>query len=245
MSAATASAFKQALAAHARPEATEILGRFFKTGEGQYGAGDKFIGVKVPQTRQVCKQFADLPLPEVQKLLDSPVHEHRLGAVIILANRYAKGSPLDQQATFDFYLKNVKAQRINNWDIVDVSCEYVIGAHLVGRPQPTKILRQLAASDNLWARRVAMVSTFAFLKKGEPAPTLEMATMLLHDKHDLLQKAVGWSLREMGKRVDEQLLTAFLDQHAHNMPRTALRYAIERLSPARRRHYMQLKLAAH
>lgn len=235
----TANDVKTALEKHASTDDAGFLQRFFKTGKGQYGEGDVFIGVRVPATRQVCKQFQALPLPEVQKLLDSPVHEYRLAAVIILAYAYAKASEQEQQIIYDVYLKNVYAGRINNWDIVDVTAPHIVGAHLQNRSRD--VLYKLARGDTIWQKRVAIISTFRFLAAGDPSTSLDMAEILLHDPHDLIQKAVGWTLREVGKRVDEQLLIAFLDQHAHDMPRTALRYAIERLSPELKAHYMKLK----
>lgn len=227
----TAQDFKAALREYATPAQAKTAAWFFKTGPGQYGEGDQFIGVKVPQIRAVCKQFKDLPLQEIAKLLQSPIHEHRLAAVILLNGQYAQRP--DQ--VLKIYLQALDDGHINNWDIVDTSCEHIVGAHV--RQYGGNLLEELAGKD-LWHKRVAMVSTFAWLKNGEPGPTIDIAEKLLHEKHDLLQKAVGWMLREMGKRVDEALLTDFLDQHAHEMPRTQLRYAVERLSEHRRRHYM-------
>lgn len=237
----TAEDFKKELARYAVPASREILTRFFKAGPGEYGEGDEFIGVKVPNTRKVCKLFKELPLNEIQKLLNSPIHEHRLGGVIILAEKYSKANDKEKQKIFDTYLKNLAVKRINNWDIVDVTCEHVVGAHLLDKDR--KILYELAQSDNLWERRVAIISTFFYIKRGDPATTLDIAKILLFDKHDLIQKAAGWMLREVGKRVDESLLTDFLDRHAHEMPRTMLRYSIERLSLRQKQKYMNYKLA--
>jgi len=230
---------KDALQQYAKPEDAIFLQRFFKTGKGQYGEGDVFIGVRVPQLRLVCRQFRDLPLKEVQKLLDSSVHEYRLAGLIILKLQYARGSEQQKHSIYDLYLKNVYKSRINNWDLVDASAEYIIGEHLLHRPR--KVLFKLAKSDNLWQRRAAMLSSFAFIKRGDPSTSLELAEVLLHDKHDLIQKAVGWLLREVGKRCDRAILTNFLDQHAHEMPRTMLRYSLEHLSPEQKMHYMKLK----
>ncbi len=237
-----ASEVQQALQKHASDHDALFLQRFFKTGAGQYGEGDVFIGVRVPKTREVCKEFKELPLAEIQKLLDSEIHEHRLSALIILTMQFPKADVGKQKTIYDFYLKNVHMGRVNNWDLVDTSADKILGAYLLDRPRD--ILIELTRSEDLWEKRVAMISTFLFIKKGEPATAFEIAEILLHDTHDLIQKAVGWMLREIGKRCDEQLLTEFLDQHAHNMPRTALRYSIERLSPDLKRHYMQLKDAA-
>ncbi len=217
----------------------QSLGRFFKTGEGQYGAGDVFIGVRVPNTRQVCKRFGDLPLSEIQKLFASPIHECRLAAVILLANRYEKPDASTKDAVFELYLKNVYAGRVNNWDIVDSSAEFIIGPH--EQHTDRTLLFKLARSDNIWQRRVGILSAFCYVKQGDPTTTLQLAELLLHDTQDLIQKAVGWQLREVGKRGGRELLLAFLDNHAHNMPRTTLRYAIEHLSPEQKRRYMALK----
>jgi 3-methyladenine DNA glycosylase AlkD len=235
----TADDFKTELVKYALPTSREILTRFFKAGPGEYGEGDEFIGVKVPNTRKVCKIFRNMSLSEVQKLLDSPIHEHRLGGAIILANQYPKASEEEKQEIFDVYIKNVAENKINNWDIVDVTCEYIVGAHLVKTDR--KLLFDLAMSDTLWARRVSIVSTFAYIKSGEPGTTLKVAEILLFDKHDLIQKASGWMLREVGKRCDEKILTDFLDSHAREMPRTMLRYAIERLPEQKRQYYLRLK----
>lgn len=238
----TAEDIKTALAAYARTDDTALLGRFFKTGEGQYGAGDVFIGVRVPDTRKVCKQYVQLPLAEVEKLLRSLVHEHRLAAVILMAYQFKKANSERQKEICDAYLKAVYDGYVNNWDIVDSSAEFIVGEYLWGRPRG--LLFELAASDDLWQRRVAVLSSFAFIKKGDGSTTLKLAGLLLRDKEDLIQKAVGWMLRETGKRVDEVLLIKFLDTHAAEMPRTMLRYAIERLAPADRKKYMAARSEA-
>lgn len=212
-----------------------FLQRFFKTGPGEYGEGDQFIGVRVPDTRKVCGAFKDMEISEIQKLLDSPIHEHRLGGAIILANQYAKSE--NQRAIYELYLKNLKNNRINNWDIVDATVEGVVGAHLYQKDR--KILFELARSSNIWERRASAVATFKFIKMGDASTTLEIADILLHDEHDLIQKAVGWMLREVGNRVDLSLLTSFLDKNAKNMPRTMLRYSIEKLSVDQRIKYMK------
>lgn len=224
---------------HADPLRAEMSLRFFKTGPGQYGEGDKFIGANMPDIRKACKLFKDLPLNEIQKLLNSPIHEYRLSGAIILANKYPKSNNADKQKIFNMYLKNVAENKINNWDIVDVTCEHIVGAHLADKNK--KILYELAKSDNLWERRVAMISTFFYIKRGDPAVALYIAEILLNDKHDLIQKATGWMLREVGKRVDEQILTNFLEEYASIMPRTMLRYSIEKLQPDQRQYYMRMK----
>jgi len=230
---------KQALAQRANKDDAVFLQRFFKTGPGQYGEGDVFIGVRVPQTRTICRQFRRLPLPEVQKLLASDVHEHRLAALIIMTYAYPAADAVTKQAIYELYLKNLYDGNINNWDLVDASAEYIVGPYLSDKPKD--ILYELARSEDIWQRRVAILSTFAYIKQGNPSTTLDLAELLLHDPHDLLQKAVGWMLREVGKRVDEKVLTDFLDLHAPEMPRTMLRYSIERLSPEQRTAYMKLK----
>ncbi len=227
------------LAKYASDADAVFLQRFFKTGKGQYGEDDKFIGVRVPMTRKVCKQFKDLSLPEVQKLFDSGVHEHRLAAVILLVNKYPKADKNQQFKIYELYLKNIKNGRVNNWDLVDASAEHIIGAHSFDTDR--KVLFELARSNDLWQKRVGIMSAFNFIKRGDASTTLELAEILLHDPHDLIQKAVGWQLREVGKRVDQNLLLEFLDKHAATMPRTTLRYAIEHLTPEIRHHYMTQK----
>jgi 3-methyladenine DNA glycosylase AlkD len=213
---------------------------FFKTGPGEYGEGDVFLGVTVPAIRLVCKQYKDLPLPEVQELFDSDVHEHRLAAAIILVYQYPKSA--DKKAIYDFYLKNVKAGRVNNWDIVDTTAPSVMGRYLWETEGARDVLFRLARSDNLWQKRVGIMSSFYFFLKGDdPTTTLELAEILVNDKHDLIQKAVGWMLREIGKRVDTKLLTDFLDKHAATMPRTALRYSVEHLTESTKNYYMGKK----
>jgi 3-methyladenine DNA glycosylase AlkD len=213
--------------------------RFFKTGKGQYGEGDQFLGATVPSTRLVCKEFKDLPLPEIQKLLDSPIHDHRLGAVILLVNQYKKADEPTRDKIFELYLKNVYKGRVNNWDIVDSSAAFIIGPH--EEQTDRKLLFKLAKSKDLWQRRTGILSAFWYVRRNNPGTTLELAELLLHDKEDLIQKAVGWQLREVGKKSGHDVLEAFLDKHAATMPRTALRYAIEHLPPAKRAHYLQQK----
>lgn len=214
---------------HANKKQAKILAGFFKTGEGQYGHGDHFLGLKVPMTRSILKQYKDLPFTEIQKLLDSKYHEARLSAAILLAER--------GESVADFYLKN--ASRINNWDLVDSSAEYVIGPLI--KKRGIGFLKKLAASPHLWTRRIAMIATFYEIKRGNAKPALAISKVLLKDKHDLMHKAVGWMLREVGKRCSMQELDAFLETSAKNMPRTALRYAIEHHSPAKREYYMKKK----
>lgn len=208
---------------------------FFKTGPGEYGEGDQFIGLKVPDIRKVCKLFKDLPLAEVRKLIESPIHEHRMAGLILLKMQYPKSR--DKTAIYNVYIDELSKGNVNNWDLIDVTCRGVVGEHL--RNNRAK-LYELAKSDSLWERRVAIVSTFPYIASGDASTSLELAELLLHDKHDLMHKAVGWTLREVGKRCDRQLLLDFLDVHASTMPRTALRYAIEHLPEETRQHYLHL-----
>lgn len=235
----TAEEVKAALALYANSQNAESSGRFFKTDEGHYGAGDVFIGVRVPDTRAVCRVFKDLPLIEVRRLSESGIHEHRLAAVILLANAYAKADATRREQIYNAYLHALYDGRVNNWDLVDSSAEHVIGAHLYDTSR--SLLFELAKSDDIWQRRVAIMATFHFIKKGDASTTFELAKVLLHDPHDLIQKAVGWMLREAGKRCDEKLLLDFLEHHAAVMPRTMLRYAIERLSIEQKTDFMTRK----
>ncbi len=211
---------------------------FFKTGPGEYGEGDQFIGVRVPMIRKVCREYRNLPLPEVQKLIESPIHEHRMAGLLLLTLQYPKAGDEVKKAIYDLYMTELMRGNVNNWDLVDVTCRAVVGEHLRHR---RKKLYDLAKSTSLWERRVAIISTFPYIAAGDPSTSLELAELLLHDREDLMHKAVGWTLREVGKRCDEQLLRNFLNRHAHYMPRTALRYAIEHLPPADRQHYMKKK----
>ena len=223
----------------ANAEKAKIYGRFFKTGPGQYGEGDQFIGVTVPETRSVAKKFQELPFVDLQKLLHAPTHEERLCALLILIEQFQSASRRSDESTkekiYNFYLANTGY--INNWDLIDLSADQIVGGYLQDKPKD--ILKKLALSDSVWERRVAILSTFHFIKSEEPKYTLKIAGILLNDKHDLIQKAVGWMLREVGKRCSEKDLTDFLDKHAPTMPRTALRYAIERFSEEKRQGYLR------
>ncbi|PXX68380.1 3-methyladenine DNA glycosylase AlkD [Nocardia tenerifensis] len=237
----TAADVQAALRAVADPVDAIHLQRFFKTGPGEYGEGDVFIGVRVPASRAVAKSFAALPLEEIDALLDSEVHEDRFAGLIILNAAFAKASKpgavddAARAAMVDRYLTAVRRGRVNNWDLVDVSAENIIGPWLFDKPRD--LLFELADADSLWERRVALLSTFAFIKSGEAATTFELAERLLGDRRDLIQKALGWMLREIGKRIEQRLLTEFLDKHAAAMGRTALSYATEHLDAAVRAHY--------
>jgi 3-methyladenine DNA glycosylase AlkD len=216
------------------------LQRFFKTGPGDYAEGDLFIGVVVPQTRKVAARYKDLPLNEIAKLTDSDIHEVRLCGLIILTNQFKRSRDVnDKKRLFNFYIKELKAGNINNWDLVDVTAP-TLGEYLLELEDPMAVLSKLAKSKSLWERRTSVVFTFAFLRAGELEPTYEMAERHLGDKHDLMHKAVGWLLREMGKR-DPGLLRVFLKEHCTEMPRTALRYSIEKFSESERKKWLQFK----
>jgi len=221
------------LAVAADPERAKSSAWFFKTGKGQYGEGDQFLGINVPTQRKVALRYRALPLAAIQKLLVSKVHEHRFVALEILVAQFAAATPREQTAIYRFYLANTT--RVNHWDLVDTSAAKIVGAYLLNRPRA--ILRKLAKSANLWERRIAIVATFAFLRAGDTGDTFAVAEMLLADKHDLIHKAVGWALREAGKQAPKQLV-AFLETHYPSLPRTTLRYAIERFTPAERKRFL-------
>ena len=213
------------------------LARFYKTGPGEYGEGDVFLGGTVPQTRSVAKNYQKLDLKEVEKLFASPFHEARLCAAIILNLQFkgAKSSP-ERKKIFDFYIKQVRAERVNNWDIVDVSAPWM-GVYLNEVKDPMPLLMKLSTSKSLWQRRVSIILTFALIRAGDLEPTIIISKRLLTDDQDLIHKAVGWMLRELGKR-DVMLLRGFLGEHAHEMPRTMLRYAIEKLPERERKKWL-------
>lgn len=223
---------------HSSPSDAEFLQRFFKTGEGQYGAGDVFIGVRVPQVRQVAKQFKDSSLQDIEALLESPIHEVRLCAVIIMTLEAKKADQAKRKKLYDLYLR--RSDRINNWDLVDLSCREVVGGYLLLRPQEQGILKKLAKSDLIWDRRIAMISTWRFMREGQLDQTFEIAQLLLEDKQDLMHKAVGWMLRDAGDR-DGTRLRDFLTKHIVHIPRTALRYAIEHFDPEERQYFLKLR----
>lgn len=220
-------------------EKAKILSGFFKTGKGEYGEGDIFWGINLPTQRNIAKDYADLPFIDLEKLLQNKVHECRLTALLILTHKYEKSCKAKdlkaKKQIFDFYIKNTKY--INNWDLVDVSCYKIIGEYLFDRDR--KILYKLAQSKNLWEKRIAIVSTLYFIRQKDFTDTLKISEILLNDKHDLIHKAVGWMLREVGKK-DENVLHDFLKKHAKTMPRTTLRYSIERLPIEFKKYYMSL-----
>lgn len=231
---------QQALRAVASLEKAAHSARFFKTGPGQYGEGDVFIGVTVPEQRKIAKaSFRPILFKDLKRLLKSPVHEERLTALLMMVLKFQKGNEVTKRAVFDLYMEEI--EHINNWDLVDSSAPYIVGPWLDVNEYKMKVLTRLAHSDVLWERRIAMMATFHYINKCHRSDeALQIITLLLHDQHDLIQKAVGWMLREIGKRVSEATLLAFLDEHAHTMPRTALRYAIERLTPTQKQMYMNM-----
>ncbi len=218
-------------------EKAEIAQRFFKTGPGEYGEGDVFIGVRVPELRRLAKDFQDLSLTEIRKLVRSEIHEERLVGLLILVRTYPKADSKVQERIYDFYLGHLRF--VNNWDLVDSSAEHVVGAFL--RDKDKKPLYRLARSKILWERRVAIMATFHFIKREEFSETLKIAEMLLSDEEDLIHKAVGWMLREVGNR-DMAVEERFLKKHYKGMPRTMLRYAIERFPEPKRQRYLKGKV---
>lgn len=230
----TAAAALRALHRSADPQRARFARSYFKTGPGQYGHGDRFLGLRVPQVRALARTYRELPLPEVRRLLASEWHEARLLALLILVVLYQRGDAAQRECIFRFYLRNTA--RINNWDLVDSSASYICGPHLTTTERA--MLRALARSSNVWERRIAVLATFHAVGHGDFGPGLRVARMLLDDPHDLIHKAVGWMLREIGKR-DQDVEERFLRAHSHRMPRTMLRYAIERFPEPLRRRYLQ------
>ena len=227
----------QTITKQADPQKAKILQRFFKTGKGQYGEGDVFLGLMVPKQRIIVKQFTNLELKDIKILLASKIHEYRLIALLILVDKYeqAKALPLKKQI-YKFYLGQSK--NINNWDLVDLSAKKIVGRYLFETRESRKILYRLAGSANLWERRIAVLSTFYFIGQNEFSDALKISKLLLKDTHDLMHKAVGWMLREVGKK-DIKILEQFLKLNYKKMPRTALRYAIERFPEKIRLRYLQ------
>jgi 3-methyladenine DNA glycosylase AlkD len=214
----------------------KILQSFFKTGPGQYGEGDVFIGVTVPECRKMARACSRISKRDVLELLYSEIHEERLISLLILVEWFKHGTLSQRKKIFDFYLKHAKC--VNNWDLVDLSADKIAGAYLLGRSKVP--LYRLARSSDLWRRRIGMVSTLHFIRAGQFKDTLALAELLMEDPHDLMHKACGWMLREVGKR-DEVVLEGFLKKHCRRMPRTMLRYAIERLSTVKKKKYMSRK----
>lgn len=228
---------KKAVLENKDPSKAKVLQRFFKTGPGDYGEGDVFAGLKVPQCRKIAKEFDNIELIEVQELLNSKIHEERLIALVIINRKAKKADEEELTRLYKFYLANTS--RINNWDLVDVSAEHVVGRYLFDKDKTP--LYKLAESDSLWERRIAVLATFYFIRKNSFEDTLKIIELLLKDKHDLIQKACGWMLREIGKR-DIEAEENFLKQHYKKMPRTMLRYAIERFPEEIRTAYLKGKI---
>ena len=222
------------LEAMADPERAKAVARFFKCSPGEYGEGDQFRGIPVPTVRAAIRPFRSLALPEIDKVLQSPWHEDRLAALLLLVHQFERGDEGARKSTYDLYVQ--RFDRINNWDLVDTSAPQIVGGWLADRDR--RVLTKWAKSPRLWTRRVAVLATLFFIRQGDFDDILRLAAMLLDDREDLMHKAVGWMLREAGKR-DESVLDAFLVEHCRAMPRTMLRYAIERLEPAKRERYMR------
>jgi 3-methyladenine DNA glycosylase AlkD len=218
----------------ADPEQAKTFQTFFKTGPGEYGEGDLFLGIRAAELRKLAKAYQTISIAAVFRLLDSQIHEKRMLALLILIRKFEKGSDKEQKEVYGFYLKNIRF--VNNWDLVDVSAGHIVGAYLMDKNKAP--LYRLAQANNLWERRIAIVATFPFIKQGGYSETLKISKILLQDKEDLIQKAVGWMLREVGKR-DLVTIETFLDAHYRKMPRTLLRYAIEKFPELKRQRYLK------
>lgn len=228
---------KKRIKLSANKEQAKVLQKFFKTGRGEYGEGDKFLGIKVPVQRKIAKQYSSLCLEDIQLLIKSKIHEERLISLFILIDKYNKGNENEKERIFKLYLKNRK--HINNWDLVDLSAPKIIGEHLKNRNK--NLLYDFAQSENLWEKRIAILSTYTFIKNLNFKITLDIANILLHDEHDLIHKGVGWMLREVGKK-DINVLEEYLNPCYRKMPRTMLRYSIERFPDGKRRKYLEGKI---
>jgi len=225
---------KKEIQESADEEKAKILQRFFKTGKGEYGEGDIFLGIIAPQMRNLAKKYGGLPLVKIQKLLNSKYNEARWIALVILANKFKKADEQEKGNIFNFYLKNLK--NINNWNLVDISAPHIVGNFLFEKDK--KILYELSRSEDLWEKRISIVSTLSFIRQNEFEDALAISELLLNDEHDLIHKAVGWMLREMGKR-DIEILKDFLRKHYKNIPRTTLRYAIEKFEEEERKKWLR------
>ncbi|MDD5312510.1 MAG: DNA alkylation repair protein [Dehalococcoidia bacterium] len=215
----------------------DFVQKYFKTGAGQYGEGDIFAGLSTSDIRKIATKYRGLSTADIERALQDEVHEMRSVALVIMAAQYKRAPEATKKKYFDLYLGNTGY--INNWDLVDISAPYIIGDYLLGKDRG--ILYTLAKSPSLWERRIAIMSTFAFIKNGEVADTLNIARLLLDDDHDLIHKASGWMLREVGKRGNQKALEQFLDENIRYMPRTMLRYAIEKFPESKRQHYLSIK----
>lgn len=217
------------------PKKAEVLQGFFKAAKGQYGEGDIFLGITVPLQRKISRKYQMLKLSDLKKLLLTNIHEYRLTALLILVSKYEKADEKEKKEIFNFYLKNTKS--INNWDLVDLSAPKIVGDYLLDKPGERKILYQLADSAGLWRKRIAILATYAFIKDNQFEDTLRIAEILLNDEHDLIHKAIGWMLRELGKK-NQKIEEGFLKRYYKIMPRTMLRYAIERFDKRKRDFYL-------
>ena len=218
-------------------EVAKTMQWFFKTGKGEYGEGDVFVGLKVPTQRKLANEFRELSFNDLKVLLSSPIHEERLISLFILVDKFNKGDYIEKEKIFTFYIKNRRS--VNNWDLVDLSAPKIVGKHLLNRNK--SILIKLSGSKKLWERRIAILSTYEFIRNKKYDTTLKIAKILLNDNHDLIHKAVGWMLREIGKK-DLMVEENFLKNNYKKMPRTMLRYAIEKFPEAKRRRYLQGKI---
>jgi 3-methyladenine DNA glycosylase AlkD len=233
----TANKIRAELRSMADPVKAKALARFFKTGPGEYGAGDRFLGVMVPKTRKIVKSYRDAEIADIRNLLRSAYHEERLTALLILVEQYRRGDASRKKDIYELYLASTS--HINSWDLVDLTAPHIVGDYACRND--CSVLTRLALSASLWERRIAMLATAHFIGRGESDAALQIAELLLQDKHDLIHKAVGWMLREVGKRCSMETECHFLDRHAAVMPRTMLRYAIERFPEALKKRYMRSK----
>lgn len=229
----TLRSLKAELKKHANAKKAKALQRFFKTGKGEYGEGDIFLGITVPEQREIAKNYYAIKLEELQKLINSKIHEERMICLFILIEKYKKELWQEKIKIYEFYLKNAK--QVNNWDLVDLSAPNIVGNYLIDKDR--EVLYKLAKSDNLWKKRIAILSCFSFIRNNEFDDAIKLAKILLYDKHDLMHKAVGWMLREIGNR-DISVEESFLRVNYKNMPRTMLRYAIEKFPEDKRLGYL-------
>lgn len=228
---------KQQIKDKSSKKKAELYQRYFKTGKGDYGEGDIFMGLTMGENRIIAKKNIDLSLIDTQKLLRSKIHEHRMVALLILLLKFRKANLVEQKKIYKIYLKNYNY--INNWDLVDVTCPYIVGGYLSDK-KDRKILYQFAKSNHLWKKRIAIISCMAFIRKGDYRDGIKISKILLKDEHDLIHKAVGWMLREVGKK-DLKTETDFLDKYYKTMSRTTLRYAIEKFPETKRKYYLNKK----
>jgi 3-methyladenine DNA glycosylase AlkD len=229
----TLASLKQDLRRQANPDKKKVMQSFFKTGDGEYGYGDIFLGVSVPQQRLLVKQYAHLSLDDIKKLLYSTIHEERFCAIILLTKHYQK----QPEKTYRFYLTHAK--QVNNWDLVDASAPHIVGQYLLERKKEREVLYKLATASNLWEKRISIVATQTLIKHQEYEETVKLCKVLMSDSHDLIHKACGWMLREVGKYCSQDILEQFLNEHKSMMPRTMLRYAIERFPEEKRKEFLR------